>query len=163
MISKVSSNSTTSAVHTPSSDVSSDTSDTVVADVRVHDNRDNEMPDIPSYSDVTSGRRSASVGEVLECLVLGTSIPKGVGQELRSRGVNAKSYTYPSANIPYIRSRLEYIFKDNIKPKVIVLQMAGNDCTDYDVGLVKYEYGLLLNDLKDYCPTAEILLSCIPP
>ena len=98
-----------------------------------------------------------------EVLVIGTSLTRGLGQKLTSRGANAMVHSYPGAEIPLIRNRVPHILPQDNKHKLVMLQCGGNDIEAHHVDRVIDQYEGLIKDVRRQCPKAEIILSAIPP
>ena len=91
--------------------------------------------------------------------VIGTSLIRGLSNQLRQIGTQATCYTYPGCLIPDIRGRIPYVLSDNSMPDRIVLQCGGNDAEKYDSELVLVEFKNLTTDIKQMCPDSNIILS----
>ena len=76
-------------------------------------------------------QRKSYVGALRERLpdtvVIGTSLVRGVGARLHQRGIDSTVYSFPGAQLPLIRNRLDNILVPGKIPKNIVIQAAGND------------------------------------
>ena len=95
--------------------------------------------------------------------VIGTSLTRGLGQRLASQGLNVTTYTYPGAQIPYIRSRVPYILPKDNEQITIVLQCGGNDADKQNPDRIIDQYEGLIKDIRRQRPNAEIMTSTIPP
>ena len=107
--------------------------------------------------------RTATRSPAKELSVIGTSLTRGLGNKLVSRGISTTVHTYAGAEIPYIRSRVQNILPKDDSHKVVLLQCGGNDVENYHVDRVIDQYEGLIKDVRIQCPNAEIVLSAIPP
>ena len=98
-----------------------------------------------------------------EVVMIGTSLTRGLGQKLVSRGVNATVHSYPGAEIPQIRDRVPHILRQDNTHKFVMLQCGGNDIEGHHVDRVIDQYEGLIKDVRRQCPNAHIILSAIPP
>ena len=97
-----------------------------------------------------------------DTVVIGTSLVRGVGARLHQRGIDNTVYSFPGAQLPLIRNRLDNILVPGKIPKNIVIQAAGNDVGHQRTDLVVREYGKLIKALKFRCPQSKIWLCKIP-
>ena len=112
-----------------------------------------------SYRDVAMSRPP----RVPNTVIIGTSLVRGVGAHLHKRGIDNACYTYPGAEIPCIRDRVNNILPRNANPRQIVLQAGGNDLERHPPHAVVNQYDRLISELKRRCPKSSILLGRIPP
>ena len=98
-----------------------------------------------------------------EVHVISTSLIRGLGHKLFTRGLNATAHTYAGVLIPDICSRIPHIFSKDDTAKTVILQCGGNDAKKYHEDRIIDEYEGLIKDIKRPCPNAMLLLSSIPP
>ena len=97
-----------------------------------------------------------------EVLVIGTSLTRGVGKQLRLHDLDATAYTYPGAEIPLIKQRVKHVISQDKPPQHIVIQAGGNDAENHAVPLVINEYDALIKEVERNAPNANIILNKIP-
>ena len=97
-----------------------------------------------------------------DTVVIGTSLVRGVGARLHQRGIDSTVYSFPGAQLPLIRNRLDNILVPGKIPKNIVIQAAGNDVGHQRTDLVVREFEKLIQALKSRCPHSKIWLCTIP-
>ena len=97
-----------------------------------------------------------------ETIVIGTSLVNGLGSRLHVCSVNATCYMYRGADIPTIQSRIPYTLTPGVRPRYIVLQIAGNDATKQSSPVILARYETLIGDIWRRCPETIILLSKVP-
>ena len=94
--------------------------------------------------------------------VIGTSLMRGLSNQLRQIRTQATCYTYPGCLIPDIRGRIPHVLSNNSMLDRIVLQCGGNNAENNDSELVLVEFKNLITDIKQMCPDSNIILSSIP-
>ena len=97
-----------------------------------------------------------------DVIVIGTSLVRGVATGLNVRGVNTVSYTNAGCTIPHILPRLHNMIPTDFKG-TLVLQLAGNDCSQIDAESVILRYELLLKEVSRIAPDCHVILGAIPP
>ena len=95
--------------------------------------------------------------------VIGTSLTRGLGEQLHKLGADATSFTYAGTRIPHIRSRIPHAIPRTAQPTNVMLQCGGNDVERVPVSAIKEQYEGLIRDVRNHCPHARIVLSTIPP
>ena len=120
-------------------------------------------PSVPKPRDHVQPQLHRAVSSAPSTLIISTSMVKGLGSQLAKFGYNVTTYAYPGRDIPYIRSRIPYIVPLHTPPRQIVLQCGGNDAENHEAGHATSQYECLLNEVKQHCPNARIIISTIPP
>jgi hypothetical protein len=95
-------------------------------------------------------------------IVVGTSQVRNVGGALHKRGVHTVCYTNPGCVISNISERITNMVPRNFEGKLI-LQIAGNDCSEHQAISVMDNYEVLLTKIKSHIPKCQIFLCEIPP
>ena len=95
--------------------------------------------------------------------VIGTSLTRGLGQRLSSRGISATTYSYPGAQIPLIRNRVPHILPKSNDTTAVLLQCGGNDTDSNNPDPVIDQLEGLIRDIRQQRPNSDILFSSIPP
>jgi hypothetical protein len=96
-----------------------------------------------------------------DVLVLGTSHVRGLGLSLNRRKINATALCNPGCQIPHISRRIPYMIPTNFKGSLI-LQVGGNDCSEYNAETVINRYEALLFLIQEHAPMSKIYISQIP-
>ena len=95
-------------------------------------------------------------------VVMGTSLVRGLGNELSKNKVDVTVYTYPGATVKRLRERVTHVFKKDSVSQ-IVLQCAGNDLDSLPTHEIVSEYDKLIKDIRKQCPKSHIIISKLPP
>ena len=136
-------------------------------DASSHNDRNRQHTAATSTSSRSSrSYRDAAVSrppQAPETVIIGTSLVRGVSTHLLKRGIDNACYTYPGADIPCIRSRVNHVLPRNSNPRQIVLQVGGNDLERHAPHAVRRQYDSLISEVKRSCPKSSILLGRIPP
>ena len=101
-------------------------------------------------------------GQLLETVVIGTSITRRLGAKLNALGSDATCYSYPGFRIPEIRSRIPHILPRDDQPRRVVLQCGVHDAEVHPSSEVTKQYDTLIGEIQRRCPRASIILSKIP-
>ena len=97
-------------------------------------------------------------------VVIGTSLVRGVSSCLHKRDIDSTTYTYPGAEIPTIRSRINSVLPLGDRPRQVVLQVGGNDLENHRPDQVIKQYDGLIHQVKSRCSNSTtILVGKIPP
>ena len=92
------------------------------------------------------------------CLGLNV-LTRGVGEQLRKRGVDSTCFSYAGTQIPHIRSRVAHILNTHQQPANVILQCGGNDLEIQPAEKVIAHYESLVGIVRDCCPKSNIILS----
>ena len=95
-------------------------------------------------------------------VIIGTSITRGVGEQLNDRGVPAECYMYRGCQIPHIKSRVKHIIPGHVNPRLCVLQAGGNDAERESAAAVISQYDGLIQEVRRCSPGSDIIVSAIP-
>ena len=125
---------------------------------REYINTDALMPP-QSVTNVATDRRPPARDETV---IIGTSLTRGVGEQLRKRGVDSTCFSYAGTQIPHIRSRVAHILNTHQQPANVILQCGGNDLETQPAEKIIAHYESLVGIVRARCPKSNIILSRVP-
>ena len=99
-------------------------------------------------------------------ILWGTSLVHGMGSELRDRGIEATSVSYPGGKTEFMKNSANKAFAGlKTKPANIVVQTAGNCCDDFKISTEKIieNYETIIQEIRNASPSSRIICSSIPP
>ena len=128
------------------------------ANARASANTDALMPP-QSVTNIATDRRPPARDETV---IIGTSLTRGVGEQLRKRGVDSTCFSYAGTQIPHIRSRVAHILNTHQQPANVILQCGGNDLETQPAEKVIAHYESLVGIVRARCPKSNIILSRVP-
>lgn len=87
-----------------------------------------------------------------QTFVIGASLTRGLGDELRKLGADATCYTYAGTRIPHIRSRIPHLMPRTSQPSHVMLQCGGNDAERIPTSKITEQYEGLIREVRSHCP-----------
>ena len=96
-----------------------------------------------------------------DCVVIGSSLTRGLSTELNKNGVDSIGFVYPGCTIPRLKRQINQIGLS--KTEQVVVLCGGNDLDTMSPATVVKNYDAMIHDLKRHAPSATIHVINIPP
>ena len=110
---------------------------------------------------LSRGAHRLGIGNCITCVVIDSSLTRGLSTELNTNGVDSIGFVYPGSTIPRLRRQINQIGLS--KTEQVVVLCGGNDLDTMSPATVVKNYDAMIHDIKRHAPSATIHVINIPP